>query len=160
MGATCGAGTDHPSEAHCVHPRVLNSGVRGARSIVFCAMFCPFFFWPLCCLSFYLQLLIIPLVYSNFSYHVFFFLAGRSLNDYNYFPFYVKVFIVDSTNIAKRGLTDTKGVIRIRISKKNRQHNDQRKTYKRTNNDLQITEDRVTRTTLKTGVNSIIIILG
>jgi hypothetical protein len=81
----------------------------------------------------------------------FFFLAGRSLNDYNYFPFYVKVFIVVSTNIAKRGLTDTKGVIRIRISKKNRQHNDQRKTYKRTNNDLQITEDRVTRTTLKTG---------
>jgi hypothetical protein len=32
---------------------------------------------------------------------------------------------------------DTKGVIRIRISKKNRQHNDQEKKYKRTNNDLQ-----------------------
>jgi hypothetical protein len=32
---------------------------------------------------------------------------------------------------------DTKGVIRIRISKKNRQHNDQKKKYKRTNNDLQ-----------------------
>ena len=31
---------------------------------------------------------------------------------------------------------DTKGAIRIRISK-NRQHNDQRKKYKRTNNDLQ-----------------------
>jgi len=31
---------------------------------------------------------------------------------------------------------DTKGVIRIRISKKNRQHNDKKK-YKRTNNDLQ-----------------------
>ena len=30
MGATCGEGTDHPSEAHCVHPRVLNSGVSGA----------------------------------------------------------------------------------------------------------------------------------
>jgi hypothetical protein len=44
MGATCGAGTDHPSEAYCVHPRVLNSGVRGARSIVFCAMFCRKFF--------------------------------------------------------------------------------------------------------------------
>jgi hypothetical protein len=30
---------------------------------------------------------------------------------------------------------DTKGVIKIRISKKNRQHNGQK--YKRTNNDLQ-----------------------
>ena len=32
---------------------------------------------------------------------------------------------------------DTKGVIRIRKSRKNRQHNDQKKTYKGTNNDLQ-----------------------
>jgi hypothetical protein len=32
---------------------------------------------------------------------------------------------------------DTKGVIRIHISKKNRQHNGQKKKYKRTNNDLQ-----------------------
>ena len=32
---------------------------------------------------------------------------------------------------------DTKGAIRIRISKKNRQHNGQLKKYKRTNNDLQ-----------------------
>jgi hypothetical protein len=32
---------------------------------------------------------------------------------------------------------DTKGVIRIRISKKNRQHNGQKKKYKSTNNDLQ-----------------------
>ena len=32
---------------------------------------------------------------------------------------------------------DTKGVIRIRISKKNRQHNGQKKKDKRTNNDLQ-----------------------
>jgi hypothetical protein len=32
---------------------------------------------------------------------------------------------------------DTKGLIRIRISKKNRQHNGQKKKYKRTNNDLQ-----------------------
>ena len=32
---------------------------------------------------------------------------------------------------------DTKRVIRIRISKKNRQHNGQKKKYKRTNNDLQ-----------------------
>ena len=32
---------------------------------------------------------------------------------------------------------DTKGAIRIRMSKKNRQHNGQKKKYKRTNNDLQ-----------------------
>ena len=32
---------------------------------------------------------------------------------------------------------DTKGVIRIRKSKNNRQHNGQKKKYKRTNNDLQ-----------------------
>jgi hypothetical protein len=32
---------------------------------------------------------------------------------------------------------DTEGVIRIRISKKNRKHNGQMKKYKRTNNDLQ-----------------------
>ena len=32
---------------------------------------------------------------------------------------------------------DTKGVIRIRISKKNRQHNGQKKKDKGTNNDLQ-----------------------
>ena len=34
-------------------------------------------------------------------------------------------------------LEDTKGVIRICTSKKNRQHNGQKKKYKRTNNDLQ-----------------------
>jgi hypothetical protein len=32
---------------------------------------------------------------------------------------------------------DTKDVVRIRISKKNRQHYGQKKKYKRTNNDLQ-----------------------
>ena len=51
----------------------------------------------------------------------------------------------------------TKGVIRIRISK-NRHNNGQKKKYKRTNNDLQHithkTKDQVTRTPLKTGVNS------
>ena len=49
---------------------------------------------------------------------------------------------------------DTKGAIRIRISKKNGQHNGQKKKYKRTNNDLQNiykTKDRVTRTPLKIG---------
>jgi hypothetical protein len=49
---------------------------------------------------------------------------------------------------------DTKGVIRIRISKKDRQHIGQKKKEKRTNNNLQNIhiKDRVTRTHLKTGV--------
>jgi cell fate (sporulation/competence/biofilm development) regulator YlbF (YheA/YmcA/DUF963 family) len=37
----------------------------------------------------------------------------------------------------KEEFEDFKGVIRIRKSKKNRQHNGQKKKYKRTNNDLQ-----------------------
>jgi hypothetical protein len=37
----------------------------------------------------------------------------------------------------KEELEDIKGAIRIRISKKNRQHNGQKKKYKRTNNDHQ-----------------------
>ena len=51
-------------------------------------------------------------------------------------------------------LADTKGVFRIRKSE-DRQHNDQKKNDKRTNNDLQNiaqkTTDRVTRIPLKTG---------
>ena len=41
---------------------------------------------------------------------------------------------LDST---KKSFEGTKGVIRIRKSKKDRQHNGQKKKYKRTNNDLQ-----------------------
>ena len=37
----------------------------------------------------------------------------------------------------KEEFEDTKRVIRIHISKKNRQHNGQKKKYKRTSNDLQ-----------------------
>ena len=51
---------------------------------------------------------------------------------------------------------DIKGVIKIRKSKKDRQHNDQNKMDKRTINDLQNTtqnnKDRATRTQLKIGV--------
>ena len=43
----------------------------------------------------------------------------------------------ETTFQVKEELKTTKGAIRIRISKKNRQHNDQKKKYKRTNNDLQ-----------------------
>ena len=39
--------------------------------------------------------------------------------------------------LLKEELEDTKGAIIIRISQKNRQHNDQYKEYKRTNNYLQ-----------------------
>jgi len=58
----------------------------------------------------------------------------------------------------KDRVTRTKWVIRIRKSKKDRQHNGQKKTNERTNNELQNTtqniKDRVTRTSLKTGVNT------
>ena len=37
----------------------------------------------------------------------------------------------------KKSLKIPKGAIRIRILKKNRQHNGQKKNYKRTNNDQQ-----------------------
>jgi hypothetical protein len=57
----------------------------------------------------------------------------------------------------KNEFEDIKGVIRIR-KLKDRQHNDQKKKDKRTNNDLQNithkTKDRVTRTPLKPGANS------
>jgi hypothetical protein len=43
----------------------------------------------------------------------------------------------NSCNTTEEEFEDTKGAIRIRISKKNRQHNGQKKKYKRTNNDLQ-----------------------
>ena len=47
---------------------------------------------------------------------------------------------------------DTKGAIRIRISKKNRQHNGQnKKDKKRSTEHTYKTKDRVTRTPLKTG---------
>ena len=51
---------------------------------------------------------------------------------------------------------DIKGVMKIRISKKDRQNNGQKKTYKMTNNDIQSTtqktKDRTARTSLNTGV--------
>jgi hypothetical protein len=47
---------------------------------------------------------------------------------------------------------DTKGLIKIRKSKKNRQHNDQKKKGKqRSTIHTHKTKDRVTRTPLKTG---------
>ena len=50
---------------------------------------------------------------------------------------------------------DAKGVIRIRISEKNRQHNDQKekvqKNKQRSTKHTYKTKDRITRTPLKTG---------
>ena len=45
--------------------------------------------------------------------------------------------LVNQHMYVKEEFEDTKGVIRICISQKNRQHNGQKKKYKRTNNDLQ-----------------------
>ena len=60
-----------------------------------------------------------------------------------------------NVNISARILEDTKGVIRNRKQKKDRQHDGQKKKDKRTNNDLQNithkTKDRETGTPLKTG---------
>jgi hypothetical protein len=63
--------------------------------------------------------------------------------------------LCSSSRLATEEFEDTKGVIRICILKKNRQHNGQKKKYKRTNNDLQKytykTKDWVTQTPLKIG---------
>jgi hypothetical protein len=60
--------------------------------------------------------------------------------------------------VLKEEFKDIKGVISIHKSKKNRQSNDQKKKYKRTNNELQSirykSKDRETRTPVSTGVYS------
>jgi len=64
------AGTAYPPE-HLSLPSFLVSGVRIARSLVFCVMFCIslfvlLYFWPMCFLSFFsLRILITPLVSSK-----------------------------------------------------------------------------------------------
>ena len=59
---------------------------------------------------------------------------------------------------AEEKISDTKGVIRIYKSKKNRQHNGQMKKDKRTNNELQHISQKIkaraTRTPLRPEVNS------
>ena len=72
----CGAATTYSLGA----PELTSDfrGVRVARSLVFCVMFCgslfvplSVFFWPLSCLSFDLRLLITSLVSSNFYYNIY-----------------------------------------------------------------------------------------
>jgi hypothetical protein len=63
---------------------------------------------------------------------------------------------LELNNIMKQDQFDnTKGIIRIRNSKKDRQHNGQKKNDKqRSTKHTHKTKDRVTRTALTTGVNS------
>jgi hypothetical protein len=68
MGATSGAGTAYPSGAPEFTP--VFSGVRVTRSLVLCVYFvdcclsfCPFFFWPLCCMFFFNVRILITLWY-------------------------------------------------------------------------------------------------
>jgi peptidyl-tRNA hydrolase len=62
---------------------------------------------------------------------------------------------VNLLSINNEEFEDTKGVIRIRISKKDTQHNGQKKKDKqRSTKQTHKTKDGVTRTPLKTGVNS------
>jgi len=49
----------------------------------------------------------------------------------------VRVFLIRRYSSIIEEFEYTTGAIRIRISKKNRQHNGQTKNHKRTNNDLQ-----------------------
>jgi len=72
-GATSGTRTAYTSRTPELYPGF--SGVRVTRSLVLCVMFyrslfvlLSFFFWPLCCLSFFnLRIWIIPLGSSNSS---------------------------------------------------------------------------------------------
>jgi hypothetical protein len=58
------------------------------------------------------------------------------------------------TRVIEEEFEDTKGAIRIRLSKKNRQHNSQEKKDKqRSTKHTYKTKDRVTRTPLNLGVN-------
>ena len=73
MGATRGAGTAYPSGAHEFTPGFKWGSCYSIFSYM--CMFCRslfvllyFFFWPLCCLSYDIQILIAPLVSSNSSY--------------------------------------------------------------------------------------------
>ena len=51
--------------------------------------------------------------------------------------FFLYINLDTNKTLRNKEFEDTKEVIRIRISKKDRQHNGQKKKYKRTNKDLQ-----------------------
>ena len=54
-----------------------------------------------------------------------------------FFLSFVSSTLSDIVLTLQKEFEDNKGVIRIRTSKKNRQHNGQKKKYKMTNNDIQ-----------------------
>ena len=58
------------------------------------------------------------------------------------------------SSVTSEEFEETEGIIRIRNSKKNRQHNGEKKgDEQRSTEHRHKTKDRVTRTSLKTGVN-------
>jgi hypothetical protein len=65
-------------------------------------------------------------------------------------PYIFRIRKMRSIGCLKEEFEDTKGAIRIRISKKNRQHNGQKDKQRSTRHTYK-TKDRVTRTPLKTG---------
>ena len=103
-------------------------------AIVFCVVFwnhcLSFLLLELYCLPFDLQLLMAPLVSSNLIW--FYPMHNYNIN-INYTVQNDRPYLFDWEEVFK----DTKGAIRIRILKKNRQHNGQKKKDKRTNNDQQ-----------------------
>ena len=62
-----------------------------------------------------------------------FYKVGRVIN----WTSYSDCKLTETKDCQQEEFEDTKGAIRIRISKKNRQHNGQKKKYKKTKNDLQ-----------------------
>ena len=82
---------------------------------------------------------------------------------------YFKIYIVSSSatyviifchycrlrkSVLQEEFEDTKGVIKTRKSKKGRQHNEEKKRYKRTNNDLKNTTQKTKDPHQKPGMNS------
>ena len=67
-GSTSGGGTAYLSGVPDLSPDVTLSLVLCVCFVDSCLSFLSFFFWPLCCLSFFdLRILITPLVFSNSS---------------------------------------------------------------------------------------------
>jgi hypothetical protein len=64
-------------------------------------------------------------------------MRSRSCFSYSYTYVYIAQIYIVSLVLSMEEFENTKGVIIIRISKKNRQHNGQKKKYKRRNNNLQ-----------------------
>ena len=117
-------------------------GLLYYSSFSFICMFCRslfvllyFFFWPLCCLFFFdIRILNTPLVSLNSSSYNVYKIPLYSTNhiakyDNEIFDNHSEV-KGNNENKVQEEFEDTKGVFRIRISKKDRQHNGQKKRTK------------------------------